>query len=119
MVFIVIIIAAFLLQTILPWWIVVIISFATCGLIGKTGKIAFWQPFLAIFLLWIGVALFKSLPNHNLLAGRMAQMLSVKYWPIVLFATGLVGGLAAGISGYCGYQFRKTMIIKKTPTQKA
>lgn len=119
MVFIVIIIAAFLLQTILPWWVVVIISFATCGIIGKTGKIAFWQPFLAIFLLWIGVALFKSLPNLNVLASRMAQMLSVKYWPIVLFATGLVGGLAAGISGYCGYQFRKAMIIKKTPTQKA
>lgn len=119
MVFIVIIIAAFLLQTILPWWIVVIISFATCGIIGKTGKISFWQPFLAIFLLWIGVALFKSLPNHNLLAGRMAQMLSVKYWPIVLFATGLVGGLAAGISGYCGYQFRKAVLSMKTTTQKA
>lgn len=119
MVFIVIIIAAFILQIILPWWIVVIISFATCGIIGKTGKIAFWQPFIAIFLLWIGVALFKSLPNHNLLAGRMAQMLSVKYWPVVLFATGLIGGLAAGISGYCGYQFRKTILSMKSTAQKA
>ena len=115
MVFLVIIIAAFLLQMVLPWYIVVIIAFATCGIIGKTGKISFWQPFLAIFTLWIAMALFKSLPNHNVLATRVAEMLSVKLWPIVLVVTGLLGGLAAGISGYCGYHFRKAMISMKTP----
>ncbi|WP_316765195.1 hypothetical protein [Pedobacter frigiditerrae] len=115
MVFIVIIIASFLLQMVLPWWIVIVIAFATCGIIGKTGKISFWQPFLAIFTLWIAMALFKSLPNHNVLATRVAEMLSVKLWPIVLVVTGLLGGLAAGISGYCGYHFRKAMISMKTP----
>jgi hypothetical protein len=115
MVFLVIIIASFLLQMVLPWYIVVIIAFATCGIIGKTGKISFWQPFLAIFTLWIAMALFKSLPNHNVLATRVAEMLSVKLWPIVLVVTGLLGGLAAGISGYCGYHFRKAMISMKTP----
>jgi len=116
MVFLVILIIAFLLQMILPWWIIVIIAFATCGLIGKTGKISFWEPFLAIFLLWIGMALFKSLPNHNVLATRVAEMLSVKLWPVVLVITGLLGGLAAGISGYCGYQFRKAVISLKSTT---
>lgn len=119
MVFIVIIIASFLLQMVLPWWAIIVISFATCGIIGKTGKISFWQPFLAILLLWIGMALFKSLPNHNSLATRVAEMLSVKLWPIVLAATGLLGGLVAGISGYCGYHFRKSIISMKTPPQKA
>jgi hypothetical protein len=115
MVFIVIIIASFLLQMVLPWWVVIVIAFATCGIIGKTGKISFWQPFLAIFTLWIAMALFKSLPNHNVLATRVAEMLSVKLWPVVLLVTGLLGGLAAGISGYCGYHFRKAMISMKTP----
>ncbi|TKC08223.1 hypothetical protein FA048_13785 [Pedobacter polaris] len=114
MVFLVIIIASFLLQMVLPWWVIIIICFATCGLIGKTGKISFWQPFLAILVLWVGFALFKSLPNHNVLATRIAEMLSVKFWPVVLAITGLLGGLVAGISGYCGYHFRKAMISLKT-----
>ncbi|MFD0941926.1 hypothetical protein [Pedobacter boryungensis] len=115
MVFLVIIIASFLLQMVLPWWVIIIISFATCGLIGKTGKISFWQPFLAIFALWLGMSLFKSLPNHNILATRVAEMLSVKLWPLVLLITVLLGGLVAGISGYCGHHFRKAVISLKTP----
>lgn len=118
MVFLVIIILSFLLQMVLPWWIVIIISFAICGIIGKTGKISFWQPFIAILALWIGMALFKSLPNHNILATRVAEMLGVKLWPIVLAASGILGGLVAGISGYCGYHFRKAVISMKTPPQK-
>lgn len=114
MVFLIIIIASFLLQMVLPWWVIILISFATCGIIGKTGKISFWQPFLAILILWIGMALFKSLPNNNVLATRVAEMLSVKQWPIVLAVTGILGGLVAGICGYCGYQFRKNMINTKT-----
>ena len=113
MVFLVIIIVSFLLQLVLPWWIVIVIAFATCGIIGKTGKISFWQPFIAIFLLWIGMALFKSLPNHNVLATRVAEMLGVKYWFVVLFVTCFVGGLAAGIAGFCGHHFRKAVIAMK------
>jgi hypothetical protein len=113
MVFLVIIIASFLLQLVLPWWVVIVISFATCGIIGKTGKIAFWQPFFAIGLLWLAMALFKSFSNHHILATRVAEMLSVKMWPIVLLITVLLGGLVAGISGFCGYHFRKAMISMK------
>lgn len=114
MVFIVVIIASFLLQMAMPWWAVIVISFATCGLIGKTGRIAFWQPFLAILVLWIGMALLKSIPNHHVLATRVAEMVGVKLWPVVLAITGLLGGLVAGISGYCGYHFRKSLISMKT-----
>lgn len=114
MVFIVILIASFLLQIIFPWWVIVIISFVTCGLIGKTAKISLWFPFAAIFLLWIGMALFKSIPNHNILAGRIAEMLAVKSWILVLILTGILGGFVAAISGICGYHFRKAVLCKKT-----
>lgn len=113
MVFLVIIIASFFLQLVLPWWVVIILSFATCGLIGKTVKISFWQPFFAILLLWLGMALFKSLPNDNVLATRVAEMVGVKLWYVVLVLTGLLGGLAAAISGICGYHFRKAVIVSK------
>ncbi|MCZ4244658.1 hypothetical protein [Pedobacter punctiformis] len=99
---------------ILPWWVIIVIAFATCGIIGKTGKISFWQSFFAIFLLWIGYALFKSLPNDNILASRVAIMTGVKLWWLLLLVTGILSGLVAGISGYCGYQFRKAMLVKKS-----
>lgn len=113
MVFLVIIIAAFVLQSFLPWWVVVVICFATCGLIGKTGRISFWQPFFAISVLWLGMSLFKSIPNHHILASRVANMVGVQLWPVVLVITMVLGGLAAGISGYCGYHFRKAVISSK------
>lgn len=114
MVFIVIVILSFLLQLVLPWWVIVVISFATCGLIGKTGKIALWAPFFAILLLWTGMALFKSLPNNHILAGRIAQMFGVQSWLLVLLLSSLLGAFAAAISGYCGYHFRKAVLVKKS-----
>jgi hypothetical protein len=114
MVFIAILIICFLLQMVAPWWIIIVISFATCVLIGKTGKISFWQSFFAIFLLWIGYALFKSLPNDNVLAQRVAIMTGIKLWWALLLVTGFLSGLVAGICGYCGYQFRMAMLHKKT-----
>lgn len=113
-VFIVVIIASFLLQMILPWWIIVIIAFTTCGLIGKTAKIALWAPFFAILLLWVGMALFKSLPNNNLLASRIAEMFSVQAWWLMLALTALLGAFTAAVSGYCGYHFRKAVLVTKT-----
>lgn len=114
MVFIVILIVCFLLQMVLPWWVIIVVSFATCGLIGKTRKISFWQSFFAVALLWMGYALFKSLPNDNLLANRVAVMIGVKQWWALLLITGLLSGLIAGISGLCGYFFRINVLLKKT-----
>lgn len=113
MVFIVVLIISFVLQIFLPWWVIVVISFATCGMIGKTAKISFWQPFLAIMCLWIAIALYKSLPNHNLLANRVAEMFGLKVWPAILAVTAILAGLSAAISGWCGYQFRKATINEK------
>lgn len=114
MVFIVIFIASFLLQMVLPWWIIVVISFATCGLIGKTAKISLWSPFFAILLLWLGFALFKSIPNQHLLASRVAEMVGLKAWWMVLIISTILGAFVAAISGFCGYHFRKAVLSKKT-----
>lgn len=114
MVFLIVIVLAFLLQLFLPWWIIVLISFLTCALVGKTGKISLWAPFLAILLLWTGVALFKSIPNDHIMAKRVAEMLAVSNWWLVLIITSLLGAFVAGVSGFCGYHFRKAMILRKS-----
>jgi len=114
MVFLIILIASFLLQLVLPWWVIVVISFATCGLVGKTSKVSFWHPFFAIVVLWTAMALFKSLPNHNVLVSRVAVMFGLDIWWLILAITGLLGGLVAAISGFCGYHFRKAVLIRKS-----
>lgn len=113
MVFIVVLIISLLAQYFLPWWAIIVISFATSGLIGKTGKISFWQPFLAIVIVWAATALYKSMPNQHLLAGRVAEMFGLKVWPAILVVTALIGGLTAGVSGLCGYHFRKATVKTK------
>ena len=114
MVFIVILLISFVLQLFLPWLVIIVISFAVCGVIGKTAKISFWQSFLAILILWLGMALYKSQPNGHLLAGRIAEMFGVKVWYVVLLITVILGGLTAGISGLCGHYFRKATLHSKT-----
>ncbi len=113
MVLIVVAVLAFGLQLFLPWWIIIVISFAVCGLIGKTKAISFWEPFLAISILWLGMALYKSQPNGHILAGRIAEMFGVKVWYMVLIITVLLGGVTAGISGLCGHYFRKNTLQPK------
>lgn len=114
MVFLVILIASFLLQLVLPWWVIIIISFVTCGLIGKTGKVAWWHPFLAIVVLWTAMSLYKTLPNHNILASRVAEMFGLHLWWWTLVISNLLGGVIAAISGYCGYHFRKAVLANKS-----
>ncbi|WP_158795219.1 hypothetical protein [Pedobacter sp. L105] len=113
MVFLIILFASFVLQLVLPWWVIVIISFVTCGLVGKTGKVSFWHPFFAIVVLWTTMALFKSLPNHNILVSRIAVMFGLNIWWLILVISSILGGLTAAICGYCGYQFRKAVLLNK------
>ncbi len=114
MVFLIILVLAFLLQLFLPWWIIVIISFLTCAVVGKTGKVSLWAPFFAILLLWTAVALFKSIPNEHIMAKRVAEMLAVSNWWLVLIIASLLGAFVAGVSGFCGYHFRKAMFLHKS-----
>lgn len=113
-VFLIVLAACFLLQLFLPWWIIVVVAFLTCALAGKTGKISLWAPFFAVFLLWTAVSLLKTIPNDNILVTRVAEMLSLKAWWLVLLVTALLGSFAAAISGFCGYHFRKALVPKKT-----
>lgn len=114
MVFLIIFVLAFLLQFLLPWWIVIIISFITCAVLSKTAKIALWSPFFAVLLLWTAMALFQSIPNNHLMASRVAEMLALSNWWLVLVITALIGAFVAAISGFCGYHFRKAIFLRKS-----
>lgn len=113
MLFLVILILSFLLQMMLPWWIIIVIAFGSSALIGKTGKISFWSSFFAILILWCGMAMYKSIPNHHLLANRVAETFSLNTWWQIVAVAGVLSGLVAAISGVCGMHFRKAILALK------
>lgn len=117
MTFIYIFVTSLILQFFLPWWIIGPVAFAFAGGRSPNGWHAFRIGFLAIFSLWVIVALFKTLPNENLLANRVAQMLmlpDMKYnWFIMLLVTGLIGGIAAGLAALSGFYFAAAIVPKR------
>ncbi|MDB5021418.1 MAG: hypothetical protein JWQ28_2545 [Pedobacter sp.] len=113
-VFLIVLLACFLLQMVLPWWIIVVVSFITCAVVGRTGKLSLWAPFFAILMLWTSVAVFKSIANDNILVDRVAEMLGLNKRWLVLLITVVLGSFVAAISGFCGHHFRKAILTKKT-----
>lgn len=107
MLFLLILIASLILQFFLPWWIIAPIAFGLAFWKARSGSHAFGSGFGAIFLLWVIMGLIHSIPNENLLANRVGEMLMLPLnsfnWIIVLIATGIVGGLVAGISALAGF----------------
>jgi hypothetical protein len=109
---------AFVLQLVLPWWIIGIIAFGMAYWQAKSAGQAFRGGFVSIVLLWLVMSLWHSLPNENLLANRVGQMLMLPDWPftwiLVVLTTCMIGGLAAGFAAWSGYLVRSAWFTAKT-----
>jgi hypothetical protein len=114
MLFIFILITSLFLQFLLPWWVIAPVAFIYAAWKGKTAGHAFGAGFGAISSLWIIVGLFKTLPNDNLLANRVGQLLGLPElsfnWIIVLVITGIIGGLTSGLAALAGFYARQAIV---------
>jgi hypothetical protein len=81
----------------LPWWTIAVAAFAVSALIPQQPLTAFFAGFLALFLLWGGMALAIDLANGSILSTRVAGILPLhdSSWAVVL-VTALVGSLVGG-----------------------
>jgi hypothetical protein len=81
----------------LPWWTIAVAAFVVSTLIPQQPLAAFLAGFLALFLLWGGMALVIDLTNGSILSSRVAGILPLhdSSWALVLI-TGLVGALLGG-----------------------
>lgn len=117
MLFILILFTSLLAQFFLPWWLISPIAFVLAAWNGQSEKKSFWNGFSAIFILWVCMALFRSLPNDSLLANRVAQVFmlpaSSMNWLLLTLVTGLIGGLVAGTAALAGASFKKTFFRKR------
>jgi hypothetical protein len=102
MLFLVIFILTLASGFVFTWWVGAIIAFVAAIIAGKTPGRSFLSGFLAIALAWMLLALFKSIPNDHILAGRVAAMVQLPGWIWVLIVTCLIGGLVGGFSALSG-----------------
>ncbi|MFL0352962.1 hypothetical protein [Xanthomarina sp. GH4-25] len=103
--FIATIIIAGILSQILPWWSIMVAAFATSLFISLKRVAVFVVPFLATTLFWMVYALWLSNTNDFVLAKKIAVLLPLGGNAYLLtLVTGIIGGIAAGISGIFGKQ---------------
>ena len=109
-------IISLILQFFLPWWIIAPVAFAVSAWKAYSGWNAFSTSFISIFILWLSMGLFYSIPNNHILANRVGAMLNLPQssinWIYVLLITGVIGGLVSGFSGLAGFSLRE--VFKKS-----
>ena len=96
---------AAILSSMLPWWSVMIAAVLS-GLFMPLKKTAvFFIPFLAIAIFWIIYCFVLSSTNAFILAKKISELLLLGGNPyLLILLSGILGGLAAGISGILGKQ---------------
>ena len=102
------VIIAFILSYFLPWWNIMIAAIITGFFVPLKKTTVFTIPFIAIFLYWTIYAFILSSANDFILAKKIAELLQLNgnaY--LLILVTGILGGLASGISGVFGNQLRK------------
>jgi hypothetical protein len=99
------IILAYVLSLYLPWWSVMLATVISGYLIPLKKGSVFFIPFIAIALLWMIQSYIIGQANDFVLAKKIATLLSLQgNATLLLLVTGIIGGLAAGISGILGKQ---------------
>lgn len=92
----------------LPWWSFVISSFIVSLAIQQTPFKSFISGFVGLWLLWTVMALLRDIGNEHLLSAKVAQILPLGGSSILLiWVTGLVGGVVSGLSALSAAYIRK------------
>ena len=113
MLFFIIFILTLICSYFLPWWMLSVIAFTAAFYINKKPGISFLSGFAAVFAAWTILALFKSIPNDNILAGRVAKLFQLSNWILLLLATAFIGGLVGGMAALSGALVKRAFKTNK------
>ncbi len=87
----------------LPWWTIALVAFLVSALIPLTPLQSFFAGFLAIFLLWGGLAFGIDQMNNSILSEKIAAILPLGGSVIALIlVTAFVGALVGGGAAITG-----------------
>ncbi len=88
----------YLLQLVLPFWIVAVASFLINMVIRTNGWSSFFSGFFAVAILWFIVASGIDNRTDSILTDRVAQLFSLSGF-LLIVVSAIVGGLVAGMGG--------------------
>jgi hypothetical protein len=108
MAFLIILVLTFGCSYILPWWFMAIIGLVTALALSTKPSLSFFDGFSAVFVAWFVLGLLKSEPNYFVLATRVAHLIELPSWGVLLIVTSLIGGLVGGMSALSGALIRKS-----------
>jgi hypothetical protein len=91
-----------LLELILPWWSVALVSFAVSLIVAQRPSKAFLMGFAGVGLCWLVIALLHDQANDHILSVRMAQLFKLPNYGLFILVTVVVGGLVGGMSSWAG-----------------
>jgi hypothetical protein len=95
-------------QNFLPWWSIAPIAFIVSYLLRLKAGTGFLAGFLALFILWAGMAVMIDHSNEHILSSKVALLFPLKGNYVILFIlTGIIGGLVAGFAALSGALLRK------------
>ena len=103
--FILTIVLAYVLSLFLPWWSVMVSALLSSLFIPLKKAAVFFVPFFAVLIFWAVYSYILSSANDFTLAKKISELLMLGGNPyLLILVTGIIGGLAAGISAILGKQ---------------
>jgi len=104
---------AFVAGLYFPWWSLAVMAFAVAVLLRQTAGKAFLAAFIALFLLWAGLATWIDIRNKSILSSRIAELLGLGNQTMLLvLITGLIAALVAGFAAMSG----SYLVVRKNET---
>lgn len=99
---------AYLLGIFLDWWSVALAAFIVALIYPQSAGKAFFSGFLAIFLLWGGMAAVMDVRNDHIMSTRMSQLILQSSSPyIMVLITAVLGGIVGALSALSASLLRK------------
>lgn len=103
----------YFLSPLFTWWTAMVIAFLVCYISPSSGLNAFVAGFLGVGLVWMGHAWNIDVLNESAFSSKVAEIMQVSDPILLVFATGLIGGLAGGFASLSGTSFRSLFIKPK------
>lgn len=98
-----ILVLSFLTCLYFPWWSIAIVAFIVSVIIPQKPGPAFLCGFIALFLLWGGLAYWISANNDHVLAHRVSLLILKNDSPLLLIVvTALIGAVVGGLAALTG-----------------
>lgn len=87
----------------LPWWTIALTAFLVTALIHQPSWKSFLSGFIALFLLWMGLAWYISSSNEHLLARKVSVLIvQTDNTFLLILLTALIGAITAGFGALAG-----------------